>query len=126
MFLQSLQKMIDTTDTRYNNTEHLYQTELLCDWTVKCQPGLSDHHPTLRQLLQADLLEIRRLLPSQIVKIMKEVIIFINISYRYPGHSNNILGACLLIRTFFQKFFLSHISVLVLVYLESIQLQSQL
>ena len=94
MFLQSLQKMIDTTDTRYNNTEHLYQTELLCDWTVRCQPGLWDHHPTLRQLLQADLLEIRRLLPSEIIEIMKEVIIFINISYRYPGHSNNILGAC--------------------------------
>ena len=44
--------------------------------------------------MQADLAEIERLLPAEIIEILKEVIIYINISYRYPGHNVNILGAC--------------------------------
>ena len=44
--------------------------------------------------IQADLIEIERLLPVEILNTLKEVIIYINISYRYPGHTENILGAC--------------------------------
>ena len=79
---------------KYNNTELLYLTESLCGWTVKYQPGLWEHHPSLKPLLQEDLMEIERLLPDVIVKTMKEVMIFINISYRYREQDTNILGAC--------------------------------
>ena len=79
---------------RYNNTELLYNTDSLCGWTIKYQPGLWEHHPSLKHLLQQDLEEIKRLLPAAMIRTMREVMIFINISYRYRGHNNNILGAC--------------------------------
>ena len=86
--------MIDTTLSRYNNTELLYERTSVRGWTVKYQPGVWQHHPALVSLLQEDLEEIERLLPGQIIKIMKEVNIYINISYRYPGDRFNSLGAC--------------------------------
>ena len=86
--------MIERRSVRYNNTELVYLTTTVRGWTVKYQPGVWQHHPTLGDLLQADLAEIERLLPGQITNTMKEVIIYINISYRYPSHHLNILGAC--------------------------------
>ena len=86
--------MIDLRDERYNNTELVYLTTTVRGWTVKFQPGLWRHHPALADLLLADLEEIERLLPGQILHTMKEVIIYINISYRYPAHQLNTLGAC--------------------------------
>lgn len=86
--------MIDTTTTSYNNTDLVYHTTSVRGWTVKYQPGVWQHHPPLAELLQADLAEIETLLPGQIIQTMKEVVIYINISYRYPAESLNILGAC--------------------------------
>ena len=86
--------MIDTTDSRYNNTELVYDRTSVRGWSVKYQPGVWQHHPALGALLEADLAQIETLLPAHILKTMKEVVIYINISYRYPAHHLNILGAC--------------------------------
>ena len=86
--------MIDTTISKYNNTELLYERTSVRGWTVKYQPGVWQHHPALGDLLETDLAEIETLLPAHILQTMKEVIIYINISYRYPAHHLNTLGAC--------------------------------
>ena len=88
------EEMIDRTSTRHNNTELVYDTTSVRGWSVKFQPGVWQHHPALGDQLEADLAEIETLLPGQIIKTMKEVVIYINISYRYPAHHLNILGAC--------------------------------
>jgi len=33
-------------------------------------------------------------LPAEITDILVDVVIYINISYRFPGQKENILGAC--------------------------------
>ena len=86
--------MADEGSVSHNNTDLVYLTTTVRGWTVKYQPGVWQHHPDLASLLQEDLAEIERLLPGQIVKIMKEVNIYINISYRYPADRLNMLGAC--------------------------------
>ena len=48
----------------------------------------------LLDLLQKDLEEISRIFPEEIIDILEDVVIYINISYRFPGHNENILGAC--------------------------------
>ena len=85
---------MDTFDTRYNNTKLEYDTTSLQGWTIKYQPGVWDHSPDFKDVFESDLAEIQRLLPPNIVEIMRDVVVYINISYRYPGHLEDILGAC--------------------------------
>ena len=81
-------------DATYNNSLLEYETTDICGWAVKFQPGLWTHSPKVRELLTQDLREIARLLPDHVLEIMKDIVIYINISYRYPGQEENILGAC--------------------------------
>ena len=85
---------MDKFDTRYNNTKLEYETTSLQGWTIKYQPGVWEHSLDFKDVFESDLMEIQRLLPPHIVEIMRDVVIYINISYRYPGHPENILGAC--------------------------------
>ena len=81
-------------DTTYNNSLLEYETTDIFGWTVKFQPDLWSHSPEVRELLTEDLREIARLMPDHILSIMRDIVIYINISFRYPGHKDNILGAC--------------------------------
>ena len=85
---------MDKFNTKYNNTKLEYDTTFILGWAIKYQPGLWDHSPEFRNVFESDLAEIDRLLPPNIVEIMRGVVIYINISYRYPGHLENTLGAC--------------------------------
>ena len=58
------------------------------------QPGLPEHSPAVLPLLDADLAEVARLLPPAVTTVMREATVYINISYRHPGHGHNSLGAC--------------------------------
>ena len=85
---------MDEFDATHNNSRLEYETTHICGWRVKYQPGLWSHSTGLRDLLTADLREIQRLMPDNILEILRDVVIYINISYRYPGQEKNILGAC--------------------------------
>ena len=85
---------MNVSETTYNNSSLEYETTDIVGWTVKFQPGLWSHSPEVRELLTEDLKEIARLMPAPVLGIMRDTVIYINISFRYPGHKENILGAC--------------------------------
>ena len=85
---------MNVSDTTYNNSFLEYEAADILGWTVKVQPGLWSNRPEVRDLLTEDLREIARLMPAPVLGIMRDIVIYINISFRYPGHKENILGAC--------------------------------
>ena len=87
---------MDKFNTEYNNTKLGKPSKTIKIKSVifSTPPGVWDHSPGFRNVFASDLAEIQRLLPPNIVEIMRGVVIYINISYRYPGHLENTLGAC--------------------------------
>jgi len=82
------------TDTTHNNTTLTYHTTTVCGWMVKYQPGVWQFCPPLMELLRGDLQEVATLVPPDILSCMKTTSIYINKTFRYPDHEQNILGAC--------------------------------
>ena len=82
------------TDTTNNNTTLTYTTTNVCGWMVKYQPGVWQFCPPLLDQLTADLQEVVALLPPDILTCMQTTTLYINKTFRYPDHDNNILGAC--------------------------------